>query len=123
MARPKKYDIDTKQVQQLASYGCTNVEIAEFFGCDESLIRKSYSEFITKGRAKVKIRLRQTQLQRAFGTEREVVDKETGEKKKVSNNDGSVPMLIWLGKQMLGQTDTPDEFIEELCEGFDLNEI
>ena len=46
MARPKKYNIDTKQVEQLASFGCTNTEIASFFGCDESLIRKGYSEYI-----------------------------------------------------------------------------
>ena len=49
MARPKKYDIDTEEVQKLAKYGMTNVEIADFFGCDESLIRKSYSEYLTKG--------------------------------------------------------------------------
>ena len=44
MARPKKYDIDTAQVEKLAGYGCTNIEIASFFGCDESLIRKSYQQ-------------------------------------------------------------------------------
>ena len=31
MARPKKYNIDTKEVVKLASYGCTNKEIADFF--------------------------------------------------------------------------------------------
>tara|TARA_Y100001963_G_scaffold84253_1_gene116820 strand:- start:1051 stop:1362 length:312 start_codon:yes stop_codon:yes gene_type:complete len=103
MARPKKYNIDTKKVEQLASFGCTNIEIASFFGCTESLIRKSYSEFITKGREKGKIRLRQLQWN-------------TAEK-------GNVQMLIWLGKQVLGQTDVPQDFLEELSEGFDLNEI
>ena len=39
MARPKKYNIDTEEVYKLASYGCSNVEIADFYGCDESLIR------------------------------------------------------------------------------------
>ena len=48
MARPKKYDIKGEQVQKLAQYGCTNIEIAGYFGCDESLIRKSYSEFLTR---------------------------------------------------------------------------
>ena len=57
MARPKKYNIDTEEVQKLAKYGMTNVEIADFFGCDESLIRKSYSEYLTKGRAEMKLRL------------------------------------------------------------------
>ena len=28
----EKYNIDTKQVQKLASLGCTNKEISEFFG-------------------------------------------------------------------------------------------
>ena len=87
MARPKKYDIDTKGVQKLAKYGMTNVEIADFFGCDESLIRKSYSEYLTKGRAEMKLRLRQLQWKSA---------------EKLN-----AVMLIWLGKQMLGQSDIP----------------
>ena len=85
MARPKKYDLDTDQVEKLAGFGCTNTEIASFFGCDESLIRKSYSEFLTKGREKGKIRLRQLQWRQA--------------------ERGNVSMLIWLGKQVLNQTD------------------
>ena len=85
MARPKKYEIDTEQVEKLASFGCTNTEVASFFGCDESLIRKSYSEFLTKGREKGKIRLRQMQWRAA--------------------DNGNVSMLIWLGKQLLNQKD------------------
>ena len=87
MARPKKYNIDTEEVQKLAKYGMTNVEIADFFGCDESLIRKSYSEYLTKGRAKMKLRLRQLQWDSA--------------------EKGNAVMLIWLGKQILGQSDIP----------------
>ena len=85
MARPKKYDIDKTQVEKLAGYGCTNIEIANFFGCDESLIRKSYCEYLTKGREKGKIRLIQLQWRSA--------------------ESGNTSMLIWLGKQLLGQTD------------------
>jgi len=85
MARPKKYNIDTEEVLKLASYGCTNVEIADFYGCDESLIRKSYSEYITKGRAKGKTRLRQLQWDSAEA--------------------GNVTMQIFLGKNILGQQD------------------
>jgi len=58
MARPKKYKIDTKEVQTLARFGCTNKEISEFFGCSADLIEKSYSEFLTKGRAESKLRLK-----------------------------------------------------------------
>jgi len=37
---------------------------------------------------------------------------------------GDTKMLIWLGKQHLGQKDTPiDMNVNELCEGFDLKEI
>ena len=100
MARPKKYNIDTEQVEKLASFGCSNTEIASFFGCDESLIRKSYSEFLQKGRDKGKIRLRQWQLKSA--------------------ERGNVAMLIWLGKQMLGQTDKQEITTTELPEGFNI---
>ena len=85
MARPKKYNIDTQEVFKLASYGCSNVEIADFYGCDESLIRKSYSEFTRKGRASGKTRLRQLQWDSA--------------------EKGNVAMLIFLGKNILGQQD------------------
>ena len=85
MARPKKYDIDKTQVEKLASYGCTVREVANFFGCSEDLIKKSYSQFMTKGKDKGKIRLRQMQWRSA--------------------ENGSVPMQLWLGKQVLGQTD------------------
>ena len=85
MARPKKYDIDTNEVEKLAGYGCTNIEIADFFGCSADLIEKSYSEFLTKGRADIKKRLRKAQLDTALS--------------------GNPTMLIWLGKQMLGQVD------------------
>ena len=103
MARPKKYDIPPNKVQELAEFGCTNKEIAQFYGCDESLIRKSYSEFITKGRASGKTRLRELQW--------EVAKK------------GNVTMLIWLGKQVLGQSENPMVLEDELVEGFDLEEI
>ena len=85
MARPKKYNISKEEVYKLASYGCTNVEIADFYGCDESLIRKSYSEYLKKGRANVKIRLRQLQWDSAEA--------------------GNVTMQIFLGKNILGQQD------------------
>ena len=85
MSRPKQYDIKPDEVQKLASYGCTNTEIADFYGCDESTIRKGYSESLTKGRTMGKMRLRQIQW-------------------KIAEN-GNCTMAIWLGKNMLGQSD------------------
>ena len=37
--------------------------------------------------------------------------------------NGDVRLLIWLGKQYLGQKDSPEFMTDELCDGFDLNEI
>ena len=97
MARPKKYDIDTEQVEKLASFGCTNIEIGSFFGCSPDLLEKSYSEFLTKGRDKGKIRLRQLQWKAAEA--------------------GSHTMLIWLGKQILTQSDKQEfELIKPISE-------
>ena len=87
MARPTKYNIKGEEVQKLSKFGMTNIEIADFFGCDESLIRKSYSEYLTKGRAEMKLRLRQLQWKSA--------------------EKGNAVMHIWLGKQILGQSDIP----------------
>jgi len=85
MARPKEYNINPEEITKLASYGCTNTEIADFYGCDESTIRKSYSEYLKKGRSEGKIRLRKIQ----WG----IAEK------------GNAVMGIWLGKNILGQSD------------------
>ena len=89
MARPKKYNIDTSQVQKLASLGCTNTEMGDFFGCSPDLLEKSYSVYLTKGRAEQRIRLRQLQWKSA--------------------ERGNVTMQIFLGKNMLGQQDRIEE--------------
>ena len=85
MARPKKYNLDTDQIKKLASLGCTNKEIGDFFGCSADLLEKRYSEFLTKGRAEQKLRLRQLQWKSA--------------------EKGNIVMQIWLGKQILGQSE------------------
>lgn len=84
MSRPK-IDIDEKVVEGMASVGATNVEIADFLGVDEALVRRRCREVLVKARAGLKTRLRQAQL-------------------KVALN-GNPTMLIWLGKQMLNQAD------------------
>ena len=98
MARPKKYNIDPKEVEKLAGLGCTNTEIAAFFGCSKDLIGKSYSTNVEKGKENGKIRLRQWQMKAA--------------------QKGNVAMLIWLGKQMLGQADKQEITTTDLPEGF-----
>jgi len=81
----KLIEIKAEQVEALASYGCTNTEIASFFGCSESVIRRRFARYLAKGRNAGKIRLRKKQFEIAM--------------------KGNVSMLIWLGKQMLGQKD------------------
>ena len=99
VGRPKKYNIDTHQIEQLAGFGCSNTEMASFFGCSPDLLEKSYSEYLSKGRDSGKIRLRQYQWAAA--------------------KKGNVAMLIWLGKQILGQSDKQDITVNELPDGFD----
>ena len=103
MARPKKYDIDTKQVVKLASYGCTIREVANFFGCSEDLIKKSYSQFMTKGKDEGKIRLRKLQWNAA--------------------EKGNVTMLIWLGKQVLGQAEKQEVKWENPVDGVEFIDV
>ncbi len=92
MARPKK-EINAKGVEQLAGYGCTNAEIAAFYDCTESTIRKRFSDIVTKGRELGKTRLRKKQITVAL--------------------QGNVSMLIWLGKNMLDQKDQIAEKIDQ----------
>ena len=100
MPRPKKYNIDKEQVEKLASFGCSNTEIASFFGCSKDLISKSYSTNVAKGKDKGKIRLRQLLWKSA--------------------ERGNVAMQIWLSKQYLGMTDKQEITTTELPEGFNI---
>jgi hypothetical protein len=87
MARPPKWtSIPAEKVQQLAEIGCTNIEIGDFFGVSGETIGRRFADVLTKGRAATKARLRTLQLKAA--------------------NAGNVTMLIFLGKNMLGQADT-----------------
>ena len=99
MARPKKYNLDTKQIEQLASFGCTDTEMEAFFDIPRTTLVRNYGQYITKGRESGKIRLRQYQW--------------------ASAKKGNVAMLIWLGKQLLGQSDKQDITLNELPDGFD----
>jgi len=88
MARPKA-DINAQQVFKLARLGATQPEMADFFGCDPSTISKRFSQEIAKGQAELKLKLRRLQFRAA--------------------ESGNVSMLIWLCKNILGQSDKPKE--------------
>jgi hypothetical protein len=92
MARTKPpLDIDAEHVRKLAELGLNNVDIAGFFGCDESTIRKRFPEYLSKGRIDRRIVLHTGQYQAA--------------------KDGNIAMLIWLGKQELGQSEKSESKI------------
>jgi len=83
-----KVVIPEEQVAQLAQYHCTNKEMADFFELPLQTFVDNFRDIITKNREITKQRLRKAQLDLALNKHDRV-------------------MLIWLGKQMLGQSDTP----------------
>jgi hypothetical protein len=82
--RPK-IKVDAALVEKLAGIGCPNKEIAAIVGCSVDTLDRRCADVIAKGRENGKTRIRQKQIQVALG--------------------GNVAMLIFLGKNMLGQTD------------------
>jgi len=84
MGRPL-LDINPDEVRKLAELGCRTEEIADFFGCSHDTINKRFASELVKGRAKIAITLRRSQIQLAM--------------------KGNATLLIWLGKQMLGQVE------------------
>ena len=93
--RPKK-EFDLELVENLASIGATYEDMAGVFDCSVSTIEDRMrkdpckkggdsSRAHKKGQARLKVSLRREQIKLA--------------------NQGNPTMLIWLGKQMLGQKD------------------
>ena len=102
VGRPK-LNIDGDKISKWISYGATVKEIADVESCSEDHIHKVFRDKITKGKAERNIRLRKAQIELALS--------------------GNCSMLIWLGKQYLGQKDTPDPAKESLPTGFDIQLI
>ena len=78
--------VPPNEVEHLASLGCTDRDIAEYFSITESTLRYNLSAFLIKGRHQLKTTLRQKQIQVAL--------------------EGNPTMLIWLGKNILSQSDS-----------------
>ena len=81
----KPVDVSGDKVEMLSSFGCSTVEIARLHNCSEATIRTKFKEELERGRESMKIKLRQLQWKTA--------------------EQGSNAMLIFLGKQYLGQSD------------------
>ena len=87
MAPPRK-EIDPAKVELLAGCGCTVEEIAAKLDCSKDTLERRYAAHIIKGRDVGRSSIRGKQFERAM--------------------KGSDTMLIWLGKQTLGQRDKSD---------------
>jgi len=105
--RPRK-EISAAEVEKLASIGCTQEEIGRVKGVSVATLHRNYADAYQKGFATMQMSLRRKQVSAARG--------------------GSVAMMIWLGKQYLGQSDkhevdwrgktsgtglTPEELVQE----------
>lgn len=90
--RPKA-DIDPRKVFELAKIGCTSEEIGTVLGCSRKTIHARFQDELDRGRDDMRTSLRRWQYMKA--------------------REGSVPMLIWLGKQYLEQREKADTTVRE----------
>lgn len=94
----KKFYPDLTHVENLAALSCTDNELAAVYEvCQKTIQREkqdnpSFAEAVERGRNRGKVSLRRKQMEAAQG--------------------GNVTMLIWLGKQLLGQSEKSDITVE-----------
>lgn len=92
MGRPL-IDIDQKHFESLCGFQCTEEEICSFFHVTDKTLAawckrtygRRFSEVFREKKALGKMSLRRAQMQAAIG--------------------GNTTMMIWLGRNLLGQTD------------------
>lgn len=81
----KSKELNPEMVYKLAQIGCTNKEIADIVGVSHDTLTRRCENELEEGRAFGRMSLRRKQWEVALS--------------------GNVTMLIWLGKQQLGQSD------------------
>lgn len=102
--RPKAQpQVDETQVELLASFGCTDTEIAAVAGISEATLKRHFEPLLKKGRADLRKNLRSAQVKKALGVQVRQFDKDGNEEIYLTPPDNT--MLIWLGKQYLDQHD------------------
>lgn len=79
--------VPPEEVEDLAALGCTDRDIANWFGIDENTLRYNFSDNLVKGRENLKISLRRAMLKNAC----------------VNLN---AAVQIFLAKNMLGMSDS-----------------
>ena len=84
---PNQRVVDPDEVYRMSLLGCTMEEMAQFFQVDRETLKYNFWDYIKQGESETRQRLRNAQIELAL--------------------KGNATMLIWLGKQMLGQSDNP----------------
>jgi hypothetical protein len=79
--------VPPEEVEDLAALGCTDRDIANWFGINEDTLRYNFADYLLKGRENLKISLRRAMLKNAC----------------VNLN---AAVQIFLAKNMLGMSDT-----------------
>lgn len=92
MARPR-LKIDVGLVEKLASIHCTMEEIASVCGCSVDTLERRFADVIKRAKNKGKSSLRRHQWELA--------------------QKGNATMLIWLGKQLLDQSDKVQQKVDQ----------
>ena len=87
---PRRNEIDLSELEKLAGLQCTDEEIAAWFNVSTRTIERrrlepEFAEVMTRGKAKGRISVRRMQMKLL--------------------EEGNATMGVWLGKQILGQTD------------------
>jgi len=88
---PPRVELDDNEIEQLkmmVEVGATQAEVAEYFGISQPTVSTKFGHHFAHGMAKQKISIRRQQMRAAL--------------------DGNTSMLIWLGKQVLGQREPKD---------------
>lgn len=79
--------IPPDEVEKLARLWCSYQEISDFFNVPVETLKYNFRDLIAKGRAETKQALRRAQIKLALS--------------------GNATMLIWLGKNILSQSENP----------------
>lgn len=79
--------IPPDEVEKLSRLWCSYQEMSEFFNVPVETLKYNFRDLIAKGRSETKQALRRAQIKLAIG--------------------GNATMLIWLGKNILGQQESP----------------
>lgn len=85
----RKKVVNPEDVYKLAAMGCTTKEIADWFDIPYNTCADNFRDIIQKGKNDLQQSLRMAQIRLALS--------------------GNATMLIWLGKNILGQQDNPTD--------------